>query len=108
MYLAVDGVLARSFGRIHAANLYNFGLLTLEIDKATYERIEQGDDIPIMEDVADGVADGREQFTLRVNDNWEATVQLGGSDREREYRYAGGKLPANKLSEGSTGSAVGD
>jgi aconitate hydratase len=92
MYLGVEGVLARSFARIHKANLFNFGLVPLTIDEETYERIEQGDDVEIVDDVGEGVREGKEEFTVRVNDDWEATARLDASERERRILAAGGKL----------------
>ncbi len=92
MYLGVEGVLARSFARIHRANLFNFGLIPLTIDETTYERIDQGDDVELVDDVRRAVDEGREAFTLRVNDDWEATARLDANERERELLVAGGKL----------------
>ncbi len=92
MYLGVEGVLAQSFARIHRANLFNFGLIPLEIDGETYARIDQGDDIEIVDDVHRGVVNGDEAFTIRVNDDWEATATLDASERERDILAAGGKL----------------
>ena len=44
MYLGVKAVLAKSFERIHAANLVNFGILPLTFrDADDYEKIEAGD-----------------------------------------------------------------
>ncbi|MFB6281803.1 MAG: aconitate hydratase [Haloferacaceae archaeon] len=106
MYLGVEAVLARSFARIHEANLYNFGLVPLTIDEETYERIERGDDVEIVEDVADGVESGREEFTIRVNGEWEATARLDASERERRILAAGGKLPLTKRRHGSGGGAA--
>jgi aconitate hydratase len=93
MYLGIHGVLAQSFARIHKANLFNFGLLPLVIDAETYEQIEEGDDVEVVDDVREAVASGRETFTVRVNDEWEATAHLDANDRERELLTAGGKLP---------------
>ncbi|MFC4358345.1 aconitate hydratase [Halobium salinum] len=92
MYLGIEGVLAQSFARIHKANLFNFGLVPLTIDEETYEKIEQGDDVEIVDDVGEGVRDGKEEFTVRVNDDWEATARLDASERERKILAAGGKL----------------
>ncbi|MEF8937630.1 MAG: aconitate hydratase [Halovenus sp.] len=92
MYLGIEGVLAQSFARIHRANLFNFGLLPLEIDEDTYEKIDQGDNIEIVDDVADAVTSGQEEFTIRVNDDWEATGILEASERERQILVDGGKL----------------
>ncbi|RRJ29168.1 aconitate hydratase [Halocatena pleomorpha] len=93
MYLGIEGVLAQSFARIHKANLFNFGLLPLSIDEADYQQIEQGDDIEIIDDVDEAVRSGQEEFTVRVNGEWELTATLDASEREREILADGGKLP---------------
>jgi len=109
MYLGVDGVLAQSFARIHKANLFNFGLLPLTIDAADYDRIEQGDDITIVDDVADAVESGQETFTVRVNDDWELTAHLDASTRERRLLAAGGKLTYTKQqAQGGAGATPAD
>ena len=44
MYLGIKAVLAKSFARIHAANLVNFGIVPLLFDEASdYESIAEGD-----------------------------------------------------------------
>jgi aconitate hydratase len=105
MYLGIEGVLAQSFARIHRANLFNFGLVPLLIDEETYEKIEQGDDIAVVDDVHEGVASGKEEFTIRVNDDWETTATLDASERERAMLAAGGKLAWTKeQAKGGDGS----
>ncbi|WP_433625606.1 aconitate hydratase [Halomicrococcus sp. NG-SE-24] len=106
MYLGVEGVLAQSFARIHKANLFNFGLIPLTIDEETYEKIEQGDDVEIVDDVAEAVRSGQEEFTVRVNDDWEATAYLDASEREREILADGGKLAHTKKQAQSGGSGA--
>ena len=96
MYLGVESVLAQSFARIHKTNLFNFGIVPLSISEATYERIEQGDEIEIVDDAADAIAGGAETFTIRINDEWEATAELEASPRERQLLVDGGKLPHTK------------
>ncbi|WP_256391988.1 aconitate hydratase [Natronoarchaeum rubrum] len=105
MYLGVEGVLAQSFARIHKANLFNFGLIPLAIDEDTYEKIEQGDDVEIVDDVAEAVQSGQEEFTIRVNDDWEATAQLDASERERDILAAGGKLAHTKKQAEESGDS---
>ncbi|ESP87295.1 aconitate hydratase [Candidatus Halobonum tyrrellensis] len=105
MFLGIEGVLARSFARIHKANLFNFGLVPLTIDEETYEKIEQGDDVAIVDDVGEAVRSGAEEFTIRVNDDWEATAHLDASEREREILAAGGKLSWTKAQHDDTGSS---
>jgi aconitate hydratase len=106
MFLGVDGVLAQSFARIHKANLFNFGLLPLEIDEETYEKIDEGDDIEIVDDVAEAVTSGQEEFTIRVNGDWEATGLLDASERERDILAAGGKLSHTKQQYEDEGGAA--
>ena len=106
MHLGVEGVLARSFARIHRANLFNFGLIPLLIDEDTYENIDQGDDIEIVDDVDAGVRSGQEEFTVRVNDDWEATAILDASERERAILAAGGRLPYVRQQHEGDGAAA--
>jgi aconitate hydratase len=110
MYLGIEGVLAQSFARIHKANLFNFGLLPLTIDEDTYAKIEQGDDIEIVDDVSEAVDSGQEEFTIRVNDDWEATGHLDASERERRILSAGGKLSLTRqqYDEGGSGATPAD
>ena len=109
MFLGVEGVLAQSFARIHKANLFNFGLIPLEIDAEDCEKIEQGDDIEIVDDVAEGVRSGQEEFTIRVNDEWELTGHLDASERERRILADGGKLShTKKQAEEGSGAAPAD
>jgi aconitate hydratase len=108
-FLEIEAVLAQSFARIHKANLFNFGILPLAIDEETYERIEQGDDVEVVTDVAPAIAAGEREFTIRVNDDWEATAELDASERERRILEAGGKLRLTKEQySGSGGAAPAD
>ena len=108
MFLGVEGVLAQSFARIHRANLFNFGLLPLEITEDDYERINMGDNIEIVDDVAEAVRSGQEEFTFRVNNDWEGTGTLDASDRERQILAAGGKLSYVKQQHDEGGAAPAD
>ncbi|MFD1587880.1 aconitate hydratase [Halorientalis brevis] len=108
MYLGIEGVLAQSFARIHKANLFNFGIIPLSIDADDYEQIDQGDDIEIVDDVAEAVRSGQEEFTVRVNDDWELTATLDASEREREILADGGKLPHTKKQTEGSGAAPAD
>ena len=108
MFLGVEGVLAQSFARIHRANLFNFGLLPLEITAEDYEQINMGDNIEIVDDVAEAVRSGQEEFTFRVNSDWEGTGTLDASEREREILAAGGKLSYVKQQHDEGGAAPAD
>ncbi|MGZ0746847.1 MULTISPECIES: aconitate hydratase [unclassified Haloparvum] len=106
MFLGIEAVFAQSFARIHKANLFNFGIVPLAIDEETYEQIDQGDDVEIVDDVPAGVRSGQEEFTARVNDDWEFTAELDASEREREILAAGGKLSWTKQQHESSGSGA--
>ncbi|WP_254831926.1 aconitate hydratase [Haloglomus salinum] len=111
MYLGIEGVFAQSFARIHKANLFNFGLIPLTIDEETYEQLEQGDDLEILDDVAEGVRGGKEEFSVSVNDGeWEFTAHLDASEREREILADGGKLSHTKkmAEDGDSGATPAD
>ncbi|MFC5367058.1 aconitate hydratase [Salinirubrum litoreum] len=108
MYLGIEAVFAQSFARIHKANLFNFGIVPLTIDQETYDKIEQGDDIHIVDDIGEGVRNGEEEFTISVNGEWEATAHLDASQRERDILAAGGKLSWTKEQSLGDGAAPAD
>jgi len=110
MYLGIEAVFAQSFARIHKANLFNFGIVPLAIDEDTYEKIDQGDDLEIVDDVPAGVSSGQEEFTVSVNGEWEFTADLDASERERDILAAGGKLSWVKQqhADGGSGTAPAD
>jgi aconitate hydratase len=91
MFLGIRGVLAKSFARIHRANLINWGVLPLELaDPADYDAIAVGDPFRIA-DVPGGLAAG----ALVIED--EATgrriaVRCLLTERERAILLAGGRL----------------
>jgi aconitate hydratase len=92
MYMGIKGVIAKSFARIHKANLVNFGLLPLTFaDPGTYDAIGQGDVL-----AADGVHAGIDagRFTMR-NETRGTTfeVEVDLTERERGLLKAGGVLP---------------
>ena len=93
MFLGVKAVIAKSFERIHAANLANFGILPLTfVSQSDYEVIDAGDEIAIP-----GI---RRMLSknerLRVKDMAKkAEFEVGYvlSKRQRDIILAGGLLP---------------
>ena len=89
-YLGVKAILAKSFARIHFANLVNFGIVPLTFaDKEDYAGIVQGD---ILELGTEGL-----KKVLRVKNvtrNVEIRVELVLSEHGRDVLEAGGKLAA--------------
>ncbi len=92
-YLGVRAVIAKSFERIHSANLVNFGIVPLGFaDESDYDRIEQGDrvDLPsIMEDIKKGDTVRGVNITKGI----EFELRHSLSQRQIEILEAGGRLP---------------
>ncbi|MCK4374114.1 MAG: aconitate hydratase, partial [Candidatus Brocadiae bacterium] len=82
---------AKSFARIHRANLINFGIVPLTFaDPDDHGRVGQGDRL-VVEDVPAGLREG----SLTVRDEtggFGFAVRADLSDREREIVLAGGRL----------------
>ena len=91
MYLGVRAVVAKSFARIHAANLINYGILPLTFVNADdYDRLTQGDDLTIS-----GIFAGLESGKFTLTDKTTgATFALACelSPRQREILRDGGLL----------------
>lgn len=90
MYLGIKAVIAKSFSRIHLANLINFGILPLVFEnKKDYDKIEQGDVLQIetneIEDFKVKVKNITKGFEIKV------TPQL--DERDIKMIKAGGVLP---------------
>jgi aconitate hydratase len=94
-YLGVRAKIAKSFARIHKANLVNFGILPLVFaNPADYDSIEQGNKISIP-GITKAVADGSSEIPVLV-DGREVTTRLDVSDRQRKILLAGGILDQAK------------
>ncbi|MDD3582082.1 MAG: hypothetical protein PHW74_13825, partial [Desulfobacca sp.] len=90
-YLGVRVKLAKSFARIHQANLINFGILPLIFeDPADYERLTVGKRLHLPE-LRRRLLAGEEHLPLQVNGEtiW---VRVDLSDRHRRIIVAGGLL----------------
>jgi aconitate hydratase len=87
-YLGVKAVIAKSFARIHMANLVNFGILPLLFaDKKDYDAISLGDTLELaVEDL--------EKHLVLVNKTkgTKIKVNLNLSSLEKDMVKAGGKL----------------
>jgi len=90
-YLGIRAKLARSFARIHKANLINFGILPLTFrDPGDYDLISQGDEVRIT-NLRELVAGGAGEVPLTVNGRL-ITALLDVTPRERRELLAGGTL----------------
>ena len=90
MYLGVKAVIAKSFERIHIANLINFGILPLEFkDNESYDAIDQGDILEIPN--ARNIIDSRGKIVvsnISKGAEFEAAYHL--SERQTKILLAGG------------------
>lgn len=93
MYLGVKGVIAKTFARIHHANLINWGLIPMTFrDPLDYEHVGQNDELEIT-DIRTVLARGDQTFPVRNNTkNRDIQVGVDLTTREREYLLAGGRL----------------
>jgi len=90
-YLGVRMVLAKSFARLHRANLINFGVLPLLIEEEAYQRLEEGDRITLSDLQSSVVISDRVPLkSEKTGFAFEARLDL--SIREREILLAGGRL----------------
>jgi len=91
MYLGVQAVLARSFARIHQANLVNFGILPLLISGDDYARLEPGD-LLRMQGLRAAVQAGQPITVENLTRNFAFTATPRLSPRQAEVLLAGGVL----------------
>ncbi|MBT0653245.1 aconitate hydratase [Geomobilimonas luticola] len=90
-YLGIRAKLAKSFARIHKANLINFGILPLAFkNPADYDTLAQGDRLTFR-NLRGLVADGATEIPVQVNGREILTI-LDVSERERQEILAGGTL----------------
>lgn len=117
LYLGIKAVIAKSFARIHRANLINAGILPLTFeDESDYDRLTQGDRIEIL-GIQKGLTSGEivariqrsagddignssnvkktgdgEQATANVENDIEIKLHCDLSERQEEIMRAGGLL----------------
>ena len=95
MYLGVRAVIAKSFARIHAANLINYGILPLTFaDPDDYDRLSQGDELTVS-----GIFAGLESGTFALTDRTTGetfALKCELSARQRDILRAGGLLAYTK------------
>ncbi|MGG7179071.1 aconitate hydratase [Clostridium paraputrificum] len=91
LYLGVKAVVAKSFARIHKANLINNGIIPMEFkNEADYNNIDLIDDL-LMEDIQSALENG----TVKVKNltkGIEVEVAVDLTEKEIEVIRAGGRL----------------
>jgi len=93
LQLGIKGVMAKSFARIHMANLINSGIIPMTFaDEKDYDGIEDGDEI-VLENAIDQVKNGGGELIVKnktKNKDFKVNVALSG--RQVEMILAGGLL----------------
>jgi len=91
LYLGVKAVIAKSFARIHKANLINNGIIPLEFKDVTiYDKLDMLDNLKI-ENIKDALVDGVVAVE-NVTKNFKFDVQADLTEKEIAVIKAGGRL----------------
>ena len=96
LYLGVKAVIAKSFARIHVANLINFGIVPMTFENPDdYDKISEGDELAIP-GFAEAVA-GADTVVLEDRTNGaKIPLRLAFTPRQRAILSAGGLLNYTK------------
>lgn len=90
-YLGVRAKIAKSFARIHKANLCNFGILPLTFkDPQDYQRLHKGEKL-VFRDIRNRIERGDTEIPVEINGQGVIT-HLDVSQRQRQSLLAGGTL----------------
>lgn len=91
LYLGIKAVIAKSFARIHKANLINSGIIPLEFEnQSDYDGIDEYDELQLT-DIENSLVKG--EFTVKnLTKNNEFKAKFNGSARELKILKYGGYL----------------
>ncbi len=95
MYLGVRAVIAKSFARIHIANLINAGIMPLTFKNPDdYDRLNQSDKL-VLNNIFSGIDLG-EIILLNESTNEEIALECSFTERQKAILKAGGLLAYTK------------
>ena len=95
MYLGIRCVIAKSFARIHVANLINAGILPLTFaNPADYDSLEQGSKLTL-QNLKEGIATGKVMMTDEATGK-EMILTCDFTKRQQEILLCGGLLNYTK------------
>jgi aconitate hydratase len=102
MHLGVRAVIAKSFARIHRANLINWGITPLVFDDpGAWDTIERDDRLRL-ENLRAGLVGAGRVSVVNARTNARFTVSCIMTPRERDILIAGGVLAQTKAASGAT------
>ena len=91
LYLGVRGVIAKSFARIHKANLINNGIVPLEFkNEADYNELDLLDEL-VIDDIKEALTKGSVKVK-NISKNSEFEVLIDLTEKEIQVIKAGGRL----------------
>jgi aconitate hydratase len=97
LQLGVKGVLAKSFARIHMANLINSGIIPMNfVNEADYDKIETGDEL-ILDNAREQIQSGSEITVRNKTKGEDYKVKVVLSERQVKILLAGGLINYTKL-----------
>ena len=96
LYLGIKAVIAKSFARIHMANLINFGIVPMTLEnESDYDKISEGDEIAIL-GFKEAIEKGDKAYLTLKKTGEKLALNLSLSDRQRDILLAGGTLNYTK------------
>ncbi len=96
LYLGIKAVVAKSFARIHMANLINNGIMPLTFKNADdYEKISEGDTLRLV-GIRDLILNGGEIVLKNITTGEDIPVNIDLSDRQCHIMAEGGLLNYTK------------
>lgn len=95
LYLGIKAVFAKSFARIHKANLINNGIMPLEfINGSDYESIDEFDEV-VIENAKEAVQNGKVILkNITKNEKYEMSLKV--SERQKDMLLKGGLINSIK------------
>lgn len=96
LQLGVKGVIAKSFARIHMANLINSGIIPMTFEnEGDYDEIDMGDEI-VIENIIEQIKSGNRLIVKNKTKNKDIPVNVSLSERQVEIILTGGLINYTK------------
>lgn len=100
LQLGIKGVIAKSFARIHMANLINSGIIPMTFEnEADYDKIDMNDELTI-ENAIEQIKKADTIVVKNLSKNTEFNAKVSLSDRQVQMVIAGGLLNYTKVNNG--------
>ena len=97
LYLGVKAVIAKSFARIHVANLINAGIIPMTfVNEADYDAVNKDDSL-VFDGIKDAIKNGDNVFTVKNETSGKTfDVKIDFTERQRSMLLLGGLLNYTK------------